>query len=369
LLHSVPNFSVRSAVVPKETADVPVLALPPEPDFANQQLKLFQTFLCNTPEQNDQLSNAIELWDSVPRYSVNRKAMSKSRINGQFLEKHTIDFQHRGQTYTCIVSPARVTDEDGVEREYYPSVTEELVEDALRKIAAEEDAGYFSKAQHRSGVVFTLHQLRQEMARRGHTRSYPEIVQALNILSHAKIEIKPHGGGESTIVSACLPSLVAVSRKKLKDDPDSKWAVQFHPLVTTAIEKVGHRQYNYHLMMSHTLQLTRWLHKQLALKFNGADLGSVFRMKYSTIKRDSGLLEGYKRERDAIDGLQTSFQELQKNNVILSFDREDERGPRKKLLDVTFVVRPSQDFVREAKAANKRQQIVKDRLLVTPAKR
>jgi hypothetical protein len=35
-------------------------------------------------------------------------------------------------------------------------------------------------------------------------------------------------------------------------------------------------------------------------------------------------------------------------------DRKDIIGQRKKLLEVVFIIRPSLDFVREAKAANRR---------------
>ena len=357
--------AIRStAIGPKETDNANALPIPAGPEFVNQQLRLFQTFLSNNDEQHDRLSNAIDLWDSVPRYSVSRQAMTKVRVGGQFLKNHTIQFQHRGRSYTCVIRPAQIVDFDGVERAYYPSASEELVEDALRKIAAEQRAGYFDKSHYRSGVVFTLHALRQEMARRGHTRSYQEIVQSLNILSHCTVEINPHGDGEAKIISACFSSLAAVSRKKLKDDPNAKWAVQFHPLVTAAIDEVTHRQFNYHLMMGHTNQLTRWLHKQLVLKFTFADHFKPFQMRFSTIRRDSGMLASYSRDRAAVDKLAEAFKELEERGVISGFTRTDETGPRKKLLDVVFTVRASLEFVRETKAANKRQLIAREKPLL-----
>lgn len=121
--------------------------------FENAQLNLFQRFLANTDAQRESLSNAIDLWDSVPRYSISRQAMTKTRVNGEFLRKHELTFQHRGKVYTRVVSPARITDADGKERDYYPSAAEELVEDALRKIATEQQAGYFDRPAFTSGVV------------------------------------------------------------------------------------------------------------------------------------------------------------------------------------------------------------------------
>ena len=349
-----------AAIVPKETANAHDLPVPAAAELENRQLSLFQTFLSNNDEQRDQLSNAIDLWDSMPRYSVSRQAMTKSRIVGRFLEKHETVFQHRGRTFTRIISPARIADEDGEDRDFYPSASEELVEDALRKIAVEQQSGYFDKVNYRSGVVFTLYTLREEMRKRGHSRSFQEIVQSLNILSHSIIDIVPHGDGEARITSAYFTSLAAVSRSKLKDDPEAKWSVQFHPLVTAAIDQVTHRQYNYHLNMSHSSQLARWLHKQLILKFTFADHFKPFEMRFSTIKRDSGLLDGYGRDRAAIDMVEEAFTELQQHDVLSSYTRKDETGLRRKILDVVFTLRPSPGFIRETKAANKRQQIVRE---------
>lgn len=342
------------AIVPKETKDAHKFPKPLKAELQNRQLGLFQTFLSNTEEQREQLSNAIDLWDSVPRYSVSRQAMTKARIAARFLEKHETEFQHRGHSYKCVISPARVADLDGQDRDFYPSAAEELVEDALRKLAIEQQAGYFDKPNYRSGVVFTLYALREEMKRRGHARSYQEIIQSLNILSHCVIDIIPQGRGESRFTSACLPMLAAVSRTKLQEDPEAKWAVQFHPLVTGSIDQVTYRQYNYHLMMSHSTQLARWLHKQLALKYTFADHLKPFDMRYSTIRRDSGLLDGYARERDGMRSLEVAFDELKERGIISGFERHDETGARKKLLDIVFTIYPSSAFIREAKAANKR---------------
>jgi len=353
-------------VAPQETQDKP--PLPSEPQFENPQLNLFQNFLCNTGEERERFSNAIDLWDSVPRYSVGRQAMTKARENEKFLENHTLTFQYRGHTYTRTISPARVKDLDGVQRDYYPSVTEELVEDALRKLSIEQQAGFFDKPNYRSGVVFSLYALREELRKRGHSRSYQEIVLALNILSGSIIEITVQDGekGEALTRSAYLPSLIAVSRHRLRDDPKAKWAVQFHPFVTGSIDKVTYRQFNYHLMMSHSTQLARWLHKQLVLKFTFADHLKPFETRYSTVKRDSGLLNGYSRERDAIEALQMALNDLKDCNILSACDRADITGPRKKLLDAVFKIWPSFDFIRDAKAANKRLLIAADK---TPPRR
>jgi hypothetical protein len=349
--------STPMAVTPKETKDAHKIPKPAPPQFQNYQLSLFQNFLCNTDAERDNLSNLIDLWDNVPRYSVSRQAMTKSRIQGRFLEKHEAEFQYKGRTFVRTLTPARVEDLDGVDRDFYASATEELVEDALRKLAAEQQSGYFDKPSYRSGVVFTLYALREELKKRGHTRSYQQIILALNILSGSIIEITARDQvGEKQFItrSAYLPHLSAVSKGRLHEDPKAKWVVQFHPLVTGSIDKVTYRQFNYDLMMSHSTQLARWLHKQLVLKYTFASLTAPFEIRYSTIKRDSGLLEQYARPRDAIGTLSQAFTELKGRGVLLGFERKDVTGLRKRLLDVAFTLTPSLDFIRDTKAGSRR---------------
>lgn len=358
ILQNIPNLYIA----PQEVQSAVPVPAPSNTEFENAQLSLFQNFLCNTNEERERFSNAIDLWDSVPRYSVNRMAMTKARANEKFLDNHQQTFQYRGRTYNRTISPARVTDLDGKVRDFYPSATEELVEDALRKLAIEQQAGYFDRPNYRSGVVFSIYALREELRKRGHSRSYQEVRLALDILSGSIIEIAGHDQekGEVLVKAPYLPSLVAASRTRLRDDPKAKWVVQFHPLVTGSIDKVTYRQFNYHLMMSHSTQLARWLHKQLVLKYTFADFMKPFEMRYSTVKRDSGLLAGYSRERDAIEALGKAFSELKEREILSSYERSDVTGPRKKLLDAVFKIWPSFDFIREAKAANKRVNVAKD---------
>jgi hypothetical protein len=331
------------------------IQMPAETDFNNNQLDLFRNFLCNTDQERDNLSNTIDLWDTVPRYSVSRQAMSKMRTAEGFLDLLEIPFNWRTNTFKAIIQPARIRGEDGKTQDYYPSANEELVEDALRKIATDQNRGFFDKSNYRSGVVFSLYMLREELKRRGHTRSYQEIVLSLKILSGSLIEIRPDDGHESEFFTRTnyLPALAAVSRRKLKDDPEAKWVAQFHPLVTQSIDALTYRQYNYHNMMKHASQLARWLHKQLALKFTFASVTNQFEILYSTIKRDSALIN-YSRERDGIAVLENALAELKRNGVLMTVQKQDITGVRGKLLDVKFTLHPSNDFVREMKAANKR---------------
>jgi hypothetical protein len=337
---------------------------PPDPDaFTCRQLDLFRAFLCNgVVVEHDRLSNAIDLWDSIPRYSVSRRAMDKARKAQGLLPLLKVDFHYKGTPFKAVIRPARIEQKDGTTKDYYPSANEELVEDALRKIAADQQSGFFDKPNYRSGVVFTLHMLREELKRRGHTRSYQEIVLSLDILSLSIIDIRTADDKEIKDItrSPFFPGLAAVSRHRLAQDPDAKWVVHFHLLVTQAIDALTYRQFNYAQMMSYSTQLARWLHKQLSIKYTFANLLSPFEMHYSTIRRDSNLLEGYGLERKAIAALDAAFAELKKH-VLLDVKKQETRGPRGKLLEVVYTLVPSPDFVAQMKAANKRQMLAEEK--------
>lgn len=323
----------------------------PETAFSGGQLTLFQNFLCNTEEERDKLSNTIELWDVVPKYFISRHEMNSLRKNG-ILPTLERKFEYQGRTLNVKIRPARLTDEEGNDKEFYPSAFEELVEDALRKIATEQNHGFLR--QQESGAVFSLHMLRQELKRRGHTRSYKEVLEALQVMSGSVVELSS-ADGKAFLKTSILPSLAGVSRDDWINDPKSRWSAFFSPLVTESIRALTYRQYDYHCMMSHTSQLSRWLHKRLAHNYSQAGLLDPYVIRFSTIQRDSGLLD-YKDRRRAVYKLDSTLKELQKHKILMSFQKQDERGKRNCILDVKYTLTPDIEFVRQIKAANKRKK-------------
>ena len=335
---------------------------PSEKHFQDTQLSLFQNFLCNNDEERRRLSNTIALWDSIPRYSVSRQAMAAMRDKRGFLDLLKVDFMYRQVNFSIIVQPALIEekDKDGktTQTAYYPSANEELIEEALRKLAVDQNQGFYDKAEAISGVVFSLHQLREELKRRGHTRSYAEIILSLDILARSFIQIEGNMlESKSVKRSNYFPEVVSVCRKDYVADPDAKWLVRFHPLVAQSIEKLSYRQFNYERLMQHTRQLTRWINKLLIDKYTFASRFKTFEIRYTTIKRDSAMLNNYARERKAQEECDFCVNELKANNVIIGFERNVETGLRGKILDISYTLTPSDAFVAEVKAASKRKQL------------
>jgi hypothetical protein len=329
--------------------------------YRNGQMDLFQTFLCNTDAERDRMSNTIDIWDCIPRYSISRQEMNKRRDEQGGLPVLTASFEFRKQSYTARIFPARIEIDDKL-IDFYPSANEELIEDALRKIAARQNQGFFDKQNFRSGVAFSMYELRQELATRGHARSYQQIIQSLLILRRSTIDLRATDEkGELLVESNYLPVLAAVSQKKLVEDPSARWIVQFHPLVTQCIDHLTYRQFNYVTMMALPSQLARWIHKQLSIKFTFAGLvANPFEIRYSTIKRDSHLLN-CGREIDNRRDVDEAMAELVKVKVLRDVAKQPVCAAKGKIEDVVYLLSPTPEFVREMKAANKRLQGAKDR--------
>lgn len=345
------SASKRRSAKRREVAPVP------DDAFASRQLTLFQGFLANTPDEREALSNAVDLWDSIPRYSVSRARMNGLRTAEGFLDTLEIPFNYRGRPLTAFIHPARIKDKDGQRVSYYPSAREELIEHALRKISSEQHAGFFHQHTYRSGARFSLYQLRKELEQQGHSLRYDELIEGLDILSLSAIEIVASNddGDEAFARSTYLAALTGVKRKDYEADRDARWAAQFHPLVTQSIDQVTYRQFNYQRLMRCSTQLARWLVSQLVLKYTQAAILNSFDMRFSTIKRDSALLNGYARERAAVEALDAAWAELKALGAIALIKKTEQRGARGKLEDVTYTLYPTREFSAEQKAANRRQ--------------
>jgi hypothetical protein len=94
--------------------------------------------------------------------------------------------------------------------EYYPSPREELVEEALRKIACDQVKGVY--LDDGAGVQFTLYELKKELKERGHDIDKADLVEALKICNLTNISIQT-ADGKALMQSAIFPTLLIASRE------------------------------------------------------------------------------------------------------------------------------------------------------------
>jgi len=312
-----------------------------------KQLSLFQTFL---PENDDKYSNTIDLYDAVPKYFPT-KHMAGRRESGKYLPILEREFEHRGESYKLKIRPARIQYKDGQEREYYPSYREELIEEALRKIACDRLNGVY--LDDRAGVQFTLYALRKELWARGHALNLPDLLEGLKICNLASLSVQK-ADGTAIIQAPIFPVLLVASKDDWLQNPkEARCYVQFNPLVTASIDHLTYRQFDYLTYMSYKHRLSRWLHKRLAHNYIQAGLLSPYTIRMTTILRDSGAYQSKRGNNNARE-IDNALEELKTKRVLMRFTKETVRGPRNRLVDIMYTLQPDMDFINEMKKANAR---------------
>lgn len=313
------------------------------------QLTLFEMLLPNERE----FSNTVELYDFIPKYHWGKV----QRINDKFLDSLEREFECRGVKYKVKIRPASVEDREGVERYYYPSKREELVEDALRKFVA-EGQGVFLDEQ--AGVTFSLYQLQEELKKNGHSYSKDQIKDALLICARTNMTVTTENGS-SVLVSNLFETLGLQTRDDWKDQSNKTRAfVRFNSLVTKSITSRTFRQLNYEKVMSYKNVIARQLHKRMSHHYTQATFTNPYHLLLSTIIRDFGLTQ-YAQLRDNLRDVQIALDEMVEKKVLLYYKIEKvlESSKRAKLLDAKFVLTPDPSFVSEIIGANRIQAKIK----------
>jgi hypothetical protein len=314
------------------------------------QLTLFELLL---PQERG-LSNTIELYDFIPKYHWGKV----ERIGGEFLRALEREFECRGQKYKVKIRPASIEDKDGMERYYYPSKREELVEDALRKFIAEGQGVFLDDA---AGVTFSLYQLQEELRRNGHSYNKQEIKDALLICARTNITVTSEDGS-AVLVSNLFETVGLQTRESWKGNGQKTRAfVRFNALVSKSIQSRTFRQINYEKVMSYKTVIARQLHKRMSHHYIQASISNPYHILLSTIIRDLGLTL-YDRLRDNLRDVQIALDEMKLKDVLLSYKIEKvlENSKRNKLLDAKFILIPNPAFAGEVTRTNKRIAEIKN---------
>jgi len=300
------------------------------------------------PKPEKQYSNTIELYDAIPKYFWGRVS-SKDRIGGRFLSILSREFNFRNKAFTVKITPARMINNVGAEKDYYPGKREELVEDALRKMAC-DGKGLFLDDQ--AAVVFSLNQLQKELKKMGHTYSISQIKDAIFICQKTNIILESSDG--ATTLSFQIFETIGL---RTWDDWKStgqktKCFVRFNTLVTRSIKDGTFRQLNYKECMTYKKNLSRWLHKRMSHLYTQASWKTSYSILLTTIIRDSGM-KRYEKLKDNLSEVRKVCNEMVRKNVLSSF-KEERRYSGRKIIDVKFILKPGYSFIRDMIHANKR---------------
>lgn len=300
------------------------------------QLTLFQLL---EPE-NRQYSNTVEIYDFLPKEFLGKAP----RVADAYLPRLEREFECRGVRYLMKLDPARVEDKDGVVREYYPSQREEIVEDCLRKLMVDGNGMFLDD---RASVLFTLYQLQKELSDNGHTYSYPQIRESLEILAKTNIELSSNDGNVRMIFSP-------IETLGIKGDgSETQTFVRFSPLVTNSIQERKFRLINYKKVMGYRTAIARKLHKRLSHFFIQASITQMYTIMLSTLIRDFGLTK-YKQMSKNLRDFEKSIDELKDSGTIINFYSETikQTTPRNKIIDYKLRIQAHPEFISEVKKGN-----------------
>ena len=306
----------------------------------NPQLSLFSLL----ENDRDDYSHTIELYDFLPKFVYGKP----DRISGKFLETIERDFVCRKNNYRLRMTPARIKDANGVERDTYPGKREEMIEDALRKMAAD---GRNAKAIYLNGqlsVVFSRFALQKELEEHGHTYDYRQIEEAIITLFSVSIEVTRE---DDDITFAFHP--IEAYGFKGREGEDVTF-VKFSPLVTESIQKNAFRLVNYQQLMGYKTTIARLLHKRMSHNFSQAGKNEVYHISTNTIYRDFGLKKLSNLGLQVIE-VKKALEELIEAKVVLSYEAKEVFDPKRKnrKIDCVFLITHHQSFIDEAINSNK----------------
>lgn len=300
------------------------------------QLSLFEILEVD----NRQYSNTVEIYDFLPKEFLGKA----TRVADTYLPRLEREFECRGVKYKMKLDPARVEDKDGTVREFYPSQREEVVEDCLRKLMV-EGGGVFLDDQ--ASVRFTLYQMQKELSDNGHTYSYTQIRESLEILTKTNIELSSDNGDIRLIFSP-------IETLGIKGEGgETQTFVRFSPLVTNSIKDRKFRLINYKKVMSYRSAIARKLHKRLSHFYIQASLTDKYTVLLSTLIRDFGLTKYAQMSKNLRD-FEKGVEELKDSNTIINFDKEEikQERPRLKVIDYRLTIQPHPEFISDVKKAN-----------------
>lgn len=318
---------------------------PPKHTIKSVQMDLFGEFVTNKKRE---VSNTIEIWERIPKYFLTPSQIEKLKPAKGQPDPYEWVYIEEGHQYTVILQPALIK-KNGSYEAYFPSVTEELIEEALKKILSDQQYGIHDPQKAETWVKFSLSLLWRELKARGRTRDRQQIKHAVEVMNKCHISFLKDG--KEIWSGSILQDLITIGRDEYLADTDANHAARLPVFISHAINKLEYRQFNYDRFMSCNNQLTRWIYKKLIHRFRNANLMNDYHFMYADLK-NSGLLQ-QSRESDNRKKVLDALDEIVTRGVINRYDSQ-ERYEGRKIVNVKYTLYPSSEFVGEQKAANKR---------------
>lgn len=319
---------------------------PPAQAKKSLQFEFFGKFITN---DESKVSNAIELWEGIPKYFFTPRQVEKLRLDNGLAEPFKWEYTRNNILCAVKIQPALIEQKDGSYKAFFPGVTEELVEESLKKISADGKHAVHDADSVETWVAFTLKLIQKELQAVNRTRSSNEIKHAIEVMSSCVLTY--YENGKEVWKGAILQDLVTVGREDYLADTSAEHVARLPLFISLAINRMQNRQFNYPMHMSFDGQLSRWIHKQLVHRYKQASLSNSYNFMYSGLKA-SGLLQQATEDKNR-NKAEDALNELIKKGNLARWTKDVRREGRR-IVDIKYVVYPSPSFIGEQKAANKR---------------
>lgn len=320
--------------------------IPPNKNIVSVQFDLFKSFLTN---DKSQVSNTVDIWENIPKYFFTPQQVKKLRGKDGLAKPYEWNYFYKDLPCLVEIQPATIKQKDGSYKAFFPGITEELVEEALKKILSDQQCGIHVPETAETWIKFTLRRIQKELKNRGRDRNLKEIKHAITVMN--KCVISYSIDGKEVWSGSILQDLVSVDRDKYLTDSDSCHVARLPLFISNSINKLDYRQFNYSRLMHCDEQLSRWIYKRLINKYVNANYMNDYHFMFSGLKH-SGLLQQATESRNRIKVL-SALNELVERGVLMNF-KTDEIKEGRKIIDVKYTVKGSQNFISEQKASNKR---------------
>ena len=335
--------SINGTIMSKRTKDKDLEKLDVIKD--SPQMSLFE--IIESPAKKDDYSNTIEIYDALPKYIWDQKREHEDLSNAVVTRQCSI----RGQQFTVKVKPAIIEKDDGRTVLIYAGQREEILEDALRKLAVN---GKGHIIEGKAGVMFTLYELQKELSKMGHGYNLTEIKEAIQVCRGATLECISDDG-EAFISSSFFPMVGLTTRGEFrKKGGNARCYVQFNPLVNESIMNMSFRQYNYKIGMQIRSPLARYIYKRMSHYWTQASPDSPYTPSLISFLTQSPR-ELSPRMPENVRAMKLALEALIKQEVISDYDANQIKDGRR-VIDVRYVIRPHENFVKQVMASNKRKQ-------------
>lgn len=344
---------------------------PPIQSIKSVQMDLFSNFLSNDVSE---VSNTVEYWERIPKYFLSTKEQDKLRTADGLAQFYNYEYLVKNihgdvLPYKVRIQPALIEQPDGKGKAFFPSGTEEIIEEVLKKIFTEQNSGIHDPKNAESWIKFSYSMIRSELYKKGRGLRYDQIKHSLEVMSKCVLTV--YENGKEIYIGSILQDYWSINRAEYLADTDSLHVARLPVFISHAINTLQYRQYNYLRYMECKEQLTRFIYKRLIGRFINANYMNTYHFMYSDIKQGSGLLRQSKESHNRQKVL-SCLEELKEKSVILSYTTEERKDGRK-IVEVKYTVTAHPDFIKEQKAANKRENLQemeaqKSGLLVDKAK-